>query len=63
MYIMNYKDEDTKITGFNQSGKYFYSTYRTSQTRRFGKSEKKHFADPSITPGPGSYRRFSDFPS
>jgi hypothetical protein len=55
-------DEDVKVTGLNNSGTYFYSTFRTNKAASFAHSPRKHIADPSITPGPGSYQRFSDFP-
>lgn len=62
MYSPSHADEDAKVTGFNNSGTYFFSTFRTSKAATFAHSVRRHIADPSITPGPGSYNRFSDFP-
>ena len=56
-------DEDTKVTGFNNSGTYYPSTFRTSKANSFGHDKRKHIADPTISPGPGAYNRFSDFPT
>ena len=54
-------DQDTKVTGFNNSGTYFFSNFRTSKANSFAHSPRKHIAEPSETPGPGTYVRFSDF--
>jgi len=62
MYARVYEDQDTKITGFNNTGVYFNSTFKTTKANAFSHSVRKSIADPSITPGPGSYHRFSDFP-
>lgn len=61
--MWNNSDQDEKVTGFNNSGSYFYSNFRTSKVNSFGHSARKHISDPSFTPGPGAYNRFSDFPS
>jgi hypothetical protein len=61
VYLSDHSDEDVKVTGFNNSGTYFFSTFKTSKAATFAHSVRKHIADPSITPGPGSYNRFSDF--
>ena len=50
------------MTGFNNSGTYFCSTFRTSKANAFGHSSRKHIAEPTVAPGPGAYNRFSDFP-
>jgi len=55
-------DQDAKITSLNTTGIYLNSTYRTKKANAFSQSKRKHIAEPSITPGPGSYNRFSDFP-
>jgi len=52
-------DDDTKATNLNKSGKYFFSLFRTSQSNTFGSAKRKSIADDSITPGPGSYHKFS----
>lgn len=62
MFEYNNLDEDTKVTGFNNSGTYFYSTFKTSKANAFAHSSRKHIAEPTISPGPGAYARFSDFP-
>lgn len=63
MYILCDVDEDTKVTGFSNSGTYFSSTYKSFKANRFAGSPRKHIAEPSIAPGPGTYQRFSDFAS
>ena len=61
MYPFNDLDEDTKVTGFNKTGSYYFSNFRNSKVNSFAHSPRKHIADPSNTPGPGTYNRFSDF--
>lgn len=61
MYKSCDKDEDTKVTGFNKTGSYYFSNFRNSKVNSFAHSPRKHIADPSFTPGPGAYDRFSDF--
>jgi hypothetical protein len=61
MYFCFNEDEDTKVTGFNKTGSYYFSNFRNSKVNSFAHSPRKHIADPSITPGPGAYDRFSDF--
>ena len=62
MYFLFELDEDVRVTGFNNSGTYFCSTFKTSKANAFAHSSRKHIADPTISPGPGAYKRFSDFP-
>ena len=63
MYPAMHSDEDTKVTGFNSSGSYFNSNYRSFKANRFAGSPRKHIAEPTIAPGPGTYQSFSDFAS
>ncbi len=62
VYSPPHADEDAKVTSLNNSGTYFYSTFRTSKANAFAHSARKHIADPTISPGPGAYMRFSEFP-
>ena len=63
MYIEGYVDQDAKLTGFNTTGAYFNSTFKSNKANAFSHSSRKDLANPARTPGPGSYGCFSDFPA
>lgn len=45
----------------NNKGQYFISSFKNSQCRTFGKSQRKFIEQPNDMPGPGEYRSPSDF--